>query len=103
MARPGTPISAAASERRPPCREEIHSAKTTLGTETVRAGEPGRSTKETSRVGSNQVFNSLASSLFSRRARIVFQRSFIEPPAFPHFFHWLWRSPFPGGRGVYRP
>src|ERR1700693_844681 len=87
MARPGKPSSAAASERRPPCREAIHSEKTELGTETVRAGEPGRSTKETSRVGSNQVLSSLASSLFSRRARIVFQRSFIETPAFPHDFH----------------
>ena len=80
----------------------IQSAKTRLGTETARAGEPGPSTKESCLVGSNQVFSSLPSSLVSSRAMIAFQKSVMPSLAFPQLFHKLWKRPS-FGAGEYMP
>src|SRR5262245_31995165 len=98
IVRLGTPREADASFRSEPWLEGIHSAKTRLGTATVNSGAPGSSAKETWRVGSNQVFSSLPSSLPSSLRMIELQRSFTLPAkVFPQDSHSLRNGPDYGG------
>jgi hypothetical protein len=102
-ASPGSPAAAASRDSRSPWCPSIHSAKTRLGTETVRLEFSGPGSKETWWVGANQVLSSYGSSFSSSRFKIEVQISVMPTPVIRRIFHSCGKLLGGSGGGSIRP